>query len=1240
MVKRLTKKDKKIFWTFAILLVTIFSATAFLFLNPKKVYAESGTNNQETLTEIDYDAYTNSDVILGDQTKTIFDYPEMFAQKSKIEVEPISGQTLYVEDLGDDDIVKIVPKQLFAQVGEELYIGNEYGFYINTSDNETYLSSEVLVFDISLNTNLIETVDNVVLQVKPIFQYNYIYLSANKNSFVFASDTVIKTILYELSADTVIAAPSTALFVTGVDRIVLLYNMTDTYYLKDVSMGVGLFNEQELNYGDNNYNPYADKGSYLTSYEYVFKGKKFENGLFFDLNQTYIDAIFEKMNSVAEYIGWLKIFPGISVYANTAMALLQAPELIYSWFTDVESNFSADEVLKSVALVDETTGRINVNSYYQNRDDQLANYADEDGNPVLIKAGTIPFDAAVDGGIWHGVNDYATGYFRVNHSALNESAWYTRLVSDITLKVMNKNGDMQMFGTNTRHTNLREPVFKQVGLEEAQNINLLPNGKNYFSFNAQFESEYEIVVPNSSSVVAKLNGNVLNFVNDKVKVKLTSGNHNFEIENLSDENKVFSSLTINPNTISASNLSTEINITNGANYLLKVTSLSQVKNLNTNNAGVLINGIYTNKNLNVYSQHGVVAPSSFVSHPFLLGDYYLVLNNGSGQTANINFGITEPETINLTEQKNVGMNGVNYVYVKFVPTESKTFVITAQDMQNLQFNLVNNNETLTNAGGTYYSGYFYEVGFDAGNTYYIGVKNNTNNTNALTINKTDIAYKWQISNQTNQVVTSAENYELKRNQTYTINLLINDVLAANVIFGYDNQSTAFGTYNIVTNQNQITLNANTAIYGNGVIVTARILNGEEYYNVDTLKIIPIFNDTMSITNVVNDEDITFSYTASNFITKFEYKLLPYSNVFTYDIGVNNAVQNTTNSGTISILNTIKSLNNLTGENLTLQLTKFYYVNAFNQENYFDVMQTWQTPINNLFAGGLGTEQSPFTISCKRHFNNIKIGENYYKLLTSLNLGYWTPMPEFRGTFDGSGNEITYSIEQSAPNNKFGLFADNYGTIQNLTVESYITIEGYDGTWTYVGGVCAVNHSYILNCTSKGTIFNEVDQAQTGGLVGRNEGIINSCTNYNPLTAVGDVGGIAGANYGNSANISRCTNYGEILYLTVYTTNRSVGGIIGYQSLGNVFENVNKGRILISGAQNEGRSYNPAISQIVGETVSGYVSANSCEGVVENYTLRVLKWKEGWWIFAKEHTHDQLQYVSFTGQAGKGVVIED
>lgn len=87
MVKRQFKKDKKIFFIFAILLVAIFSATAFLFLNPKNVYAESGVNNQETLTEIDYNAYTDSDFLINDNEKTIFDYPEMFAQKSKIEVE-------------------------------------------------------------------------------------------------------------------------------------------------------------------------------------------------------------------------------------------------------------------------------------------------------------------------------------------------------------------------------------------------------------------------------------------------------------------------------------------------------------------------------------------------------------------------------------------------------------------------------------------------------------------------------------------------------------------------------------------------------------------------------------------------------------------------------------------------------------------------------------------------------------------------------------------------------------------------------------------------------------------------------------------------------------------------------------------------------------------------------------------------------------------------------------------------
>ncbi len=1228
MVKRHFKKDKRIFWIFAILLVAIFSATAFLFLNPKKVYAESGTNNQETLTEIDYNAYTDSDFLINDNEKTIFDYPEMFAQKSKIEVDDLSGDLEIKED-GDDEIIQIVPRILFTQVCEVLNIGKEYGFYINTSNKGDYLFSVVLVFDISLNFDLLETVDNVIIQVKPVFEYNYIYLTADKTSFQYKQDYVDYEVEYEISENIIMAAPSYALKRNTDGKFHLEYNNSDTYYLKDVSMGVGLFNEQELNYGDNNYNPYADKGSYLTSYEYVFKGKKFENGKLLNLDQNYIDFVLEKLDSIDKFVGWLGYLPEIGFFFDIGSVLLQAPELIYSWFIDVETNFSADEVLKSVALVDETTGRINVNSYYQNRDDQLANYADEDGNPVLIKAGTIPFDAAVDGGIWHGVNDYATGYFRVNHSALNESAWYTRLVSDITLKVMNKNGEMQMFGTNTRHTNLREPVFKQIELEEAQNINLLPNGKNYFSFNAQFESEYEIVVPNSSSVVAKLDGNVLNFVNDKVKVKLTSGNHNFEIENLSDENKVFSSLTINPHTISASSLSTEINITNGANYLLKVTLLSQVKNLNTNNAGVLINGIYTNKNLNVYSQHGVVAPSSFVSHPFLLGDYYLVLNNGSGQTANINFGITEPETINLTEQKNVGMNGVNYVYVKFVPTESKTFVITAQDMQNLQFNLVNNNETLTNAGGTYYSGYFYEVGFDAGNTYYIGVKNNTNNTNALTINKTDIAYKWQISNQTNQVVTSAENYELKRNQTYTINLLINDVLAANVIFGYDNQSTAFGTYNIVTNQNQITLNANTAIYGNGVIVTARILNGEEYYNVDTLKIIPIFNDTMSITNVVNDEDITFSYTASNFITKFEYKLLPYSNVFTYDIGVNNAVQNTTNSGTISILNTIKSLNNLTGENLTLQLTKFYYVNAFNQENYFDVMQTWQTPINNLFAGGLGTEQSPFTISCKRHFNNMQNRNYYFTLLNNISFSGSTGVSNFTGTLNGAGFTIVFTTELTGQAGNFGMVKVNNGTIKNIKVYSNSYAEDENGEWAYVGGICGTNYGLITGCETSGSIQTYRNLTHNGGIAGVNRGKIENCTNNLLIQTIGDIGGIAGANYDNGV-ITNCVNVSQQLY-QVTDTSKSVGGIVGYQNSGTVTNCVNKGVITIGGNTSNSKSLAPGISQITGTLESGSVNSNTCNGMVDNYTLRVITWKE--WIFITK-THDQAKYVNFTGEIGK------
>ena len=56
--------------------------------------------------------------------------------------------------------MRIIPKELFYTVGEDLAIGNEYRYYINTEayENDSFLS-KAMVFDIETLSNLEETID-------------------------------------------------------------------------------------------------------------------------------------------------------------------------------------------------------------------------------------------------------------------------------------------------------------------------------------------------------------------------------------------------------------------------------------------------------------------------------------------------------------------------------------------------------------------------------------------------------------------------------------------------------------------------------------------------------------------------------------------------------------------------------------------------------------------------------------------------------------------------------------------------------------------------------------------------------------------------------------------------------------------------------------------------------------------------------------------------------------------------
>ena len=209
-------------------------------------------------------------------------------------------------------------------------------------------------------------------------------------------------------------------------------------------------------------------------------------------------------------------------------------------------------------------------------------------------------------------------------------------------------------------------------------------------------------------------------------------------------------------------------------------------------------------------------------------------------------------------------------------------------------------------------------------------------------------------------------------------------------------------------------------------------------------------------------------------------------------------------------------------------------------------------------------------------NNVNNGTDNYegktiKLTENLFLsGNWTPIgtPEhpFRGTFDGQGHTIQFTI--NAPNSDYqGLFGYMEGTVKNLYLYN-CNVTGHD----YVGGIAGYCHGTISNCGTKSSYSPNakvVGNKYVGSLAGmaRYAEILN-CQNGIKVSGSQHVGGVVGDfvayknddSYGKSGyninswgktlyniyggNVSHCFNFGMV---KATGDDSYVGGIAGSTS---------------------------------------------------------------------------------------------
>jgi len=204
-----------------------------------------------------------------------------------------------------------------------------------------------------------------------------------------------------------------------------------------------------------------------------------------------------------------------------------------------------------------------------------------------------------------------------------------------------------------------------------------------------------------------------------------------------------------------------------------------------------------------------------------------------------------------------------------------------------------------------------------------------------------------------------------------------------------------------------------------------------------------------------------------------------------------------------------------------------------------------------------------TITTAQQLDTIVRANPYgnFRLVNSIDLRDlgrdWTPIPMFRGTFDGGWHHIRglRIINPTIPNSttRFGLFERNYGTIRNFRMTAVdIRIDNRNESHLVnIGAIAGLNggQGRIENVWVTGVLRSYRRNSSLGGVVGDNHGRIHGSrfTHYVSRAAIyghGDMGGVAGRSF-NGAQIHNSRVYRAGVNHAHASSNRAIGGLVGY-----------------------------------------------------------------------------------------------
>lgn len=911
---------------------------------------------------------------------------------------------------GDDNIVKLIPRELFTYENKTLYIGKKYGFLIVTEPYGSVLQSNVIFIEVVGNVN--DYLADIKLCVRE--SLTFVYITQDQSVILPSvpqmdnSGIVANYVLQNGISSAVVPLAGIQVVTNATTEKRLRFFEFEKYVLGNVSFAAQIRNQNTYNIEDEEYDVNNDCGHFFTGNNYYYSATRRRNKTFKDVVNSFAGWTFDSgIDFVKDKTEW--VFEDGDDAFNISRIPTAAKMLrIAGVGLDV-----CERMSKATAPVIYNGSNVSYNieaQYLPNtKQSQINKYG------KLIKASHAILNSVEDNAAYFRKDNYARAQFSYSHT--DGENIYSQFEFAVGASLFRKSNweNIGVVVSESSFYDINEPQEKVVSDFENANYYMLPFGEQKIAYTPKYSMAYTINAI-SDVVDVYLDGNKLDKQNGKYILNLTSNNKH--VITFKNTNYGSGSDAFLIDAVEMENNSTTYTVAGNGNYLCKfVPNKKGVYTFFASNS--FVTDILTREYGDIESNRTlspVKTPSTTLSAYCKEGEsYYVVVYNGSNSTATGVVSATE-----LSETWGTGTNQAiqvdkNIVYNKFVvPSSTNTsedYVVTFANAGSLQFVVRDENGNTCNIIGNS-NGYLDIKEMIPGRTYYIGVWSEQNQTLVPQVSKfAGDLYRWKIydSDGVEYTVGAGGVFALPRGKVYDIQLFVNGSVryynirkTTDTLAGYTESSAVYDTTTA-----KLTLSDDRDMFTT-IALTAQNVNGV------VLNINTVFNPSEIIISKVDLENkISVEIAKSSLVKTVNYKVN----------GKNSIGNNFSYTGTFSgnaYTNGLKDLYNRKAVgNVNFSITTVIFTQKYSKQTY-TISPADRTATINCSDTDIYNALQLYNI--RYHSNDACRVEADIDVST---LGEnWTPIPELNASLTGGLHKISgvniYIPENITGSRCFGL----------------------------------------------------------------------------------------------------------------------------------------------------------------------------------------------------------------------------